>query len=787
MKLTIHDQKLLSNCCEELIKYTKEKESTFVSFLKTMDQRALSSDEAMEALQAALRIEQIYFRIIHILNYIDKHPDEFTGAKSSWVKEAHRISAIYASVENKYFKKLVKHSINILEAYNVSHEPPKSYAAEARMEKGSSPLLIGNKKASIVSDDAERDHIQFKIDTSTDVLREIVKNRDYPLVESPASNGSAKPSKQSIAVAQLHAAQLQVESFILEGRDIDRTMVNDLDVYAQQQYRILVNQHEPINIWLDILTSATTTAQNSMRKVFHEVKVRQEQIDRAERAAVKIVVGVFCGPAGGFVDPVFNVFKALSDSVLSGNRMTSAINHGVQGSDNASTSEQLGSFVQWVMKSEVKADPITTIIKTLESNPPNTTLEWMKKYMDYKISGPKAFAEMFQRDTELWSFDNPTHEDDINIDPIYVIKAKRRELMEKYKLNTQDAPWIKHFSSQEYKKLFTKIKNDLWEHFTGSVDSIFNAYSAQYIPAQGLRDIVGYIKQKTFDDNKAGLASFDRANYEEIINTIANELKLAGLLRYAMTYDPYWGGSANPTVEHLKAINDGTFRPEMNGRIGIERNWKTDLLNKAIYDCYIKTQPGPAHELHNPFIDFDRIDDFRCTRFKARYTPQQVARFDKIEGIMHEYFSTPIDTRLLNSIEKKLNKQGANVPNSSFKGGPIQGLITGASIRNILPMGKTQDNASLNPSSQAIDRMHEWKSAKSLYTEAKEILKPYIMKLKTDREAVREERSYAKTWLFSKINLLRTTKLNKHIEAVKAKAAASPPATIKPVLGNNSI
>lgn len=757
MKLTIHDQKLLAHCCEELIHYLKGyvndnndkiegKESILKKYVSHMNVGPLSRDEAIDALQAALRIEQIYYRVIHILNYINKHPHEFMGEYAPWVEEAHRMKEIYLAAEHNYLGKLSAHSIEILQAYNVTHETPKTFAADAKIKEKIEPAKTkALAQSSIVSTTTALEHKQFKIKTLIGILKDAVKKNGDELGGSPPLNSELKTSGRSVAAAHLHAARLQIDSFVLEGKAMDRELSNHLDLYAQQQVRILKNLHEPFDIWLDILSEATKVSQNSMRTVFNEIKVKQEQIDHAERTAVKFVVGAFCGSASGLVDPVFNALKAVSDKVLSGSGPTPAMDQNMPGADKVNASEQLRAFAQWLLKSDIKADPISTMIKTLESNPPNTTLEWMKKYMDYKIKGPQVFADMFQSDSELWDIDDDKNPNPEKVNPKYIIKAMRRELTREYTLNTKDTHWEKHFAKQEYKKLYSKVKNELWKDFTSTIDSIFSAYSQQYVTAERLRDIVSYIKNKTFDDNKAGMASFDKANYEEVIKTLANELQLAGLLRYAMTYEPYWGGSPYPSAEHINAINDGTFSPDMNGKMGIARTWKTDFLNQAIYECYIQTQGDAARKLHNPFPDFDRLDDVRCQYFKTRYTPQQMARFDKIKGIVGEFFSCSVDERLIKSIESKLGKQ--NRVSITTQASPI-------------------------PNPQAIDKIHQWKSAKSLYDESKHKLKRYIITYQTSKDALHAETECAKACIFSKIDLLRRTKVNIDIEAARNKRAS---------------
>lgn len=388
--------------------------------------------------------------------------------------------------------------------------------------------------------------------------------------------------------------------------------------------------------------------------------------------------------------------------------------------------------------------------------------------MDYKINGPKIFAEMFQMDTDIWNCDFSSDHGNTKIRPIDIIKAKRRELMEKYKF-------------VDTAHLWQKVKHQLREHFTSSVDAVFESYAAQYTPAQGLRDIVTYITQKTFDDNKPGLASFDRNNHEQLINIIANELKLAGLLRFAMTYEPHWGGHSNPSDAHIKAINDGSFKPEMNGLIGIDRNWKTDILNTAIYECYVKSQPRPEQKLHNPFIDYDSIDDIRCKHFRTRYTSQQIARFKKIEMIMYEYFHTPIDTRLLKSIESRLNKRGPKAPKIAL----LKEKITGAAISPINPIEQPTDENALQPATHAIDKIHDWKSAESLVKEAKNTLKPYIINYLSDLDAITAQTKFAKEHLFPKIEILRTAKLNTKIEEVKKKAENTSPVSASSKLGSH--
>lgn len=759
MKITVADQNLLVKAYEEMSDLVKLKEDGFKQLLLAMNGRPLSSHEAIEILEVILRIEQIYFKVIPITTYVEEHPNEFERGKKLWNNAVMRIKKLYHESESLYMATLAQHAKDILIAFNTTHQRPRIFAGDAKYVKQTTPPLNGG---TVICKISEQEHKQFKFETKKDLIKAALKNIVQPLTQlAETPTGMSKTlAHRLMTKAFLYSAQLQVESFIIMGSNLDHSLLNELNGYAQQKYNALKNLHEPINIWLDILTKATKTAQQNMRPVFNEIEVRGEQIERAERTAVKIIVGAICSPASRLVDPVFDIIQALSEGGLTGNAFTRILNKNIQGTNSKAATKQLGSFVQWALNTEIKTDPIRAIAQNLENNHPNTTLEWIKKYMDYKINGPKIFAEMFQIDTDVWNNASSSHHKNMIIKPIDIIKAKRRELMDKYKtLNLT------------FEALCIKVKYELQLDFHSSINTIFDSYESQYAPAKGLRDIVNYITQKTFDDNKSGLASFDRNNHNQLINVIANELKLAGLLRFAMTYEPFWGGNANPSDAHLKAINDGTFKPEMNGHIGINRNWKTDILNKAIYECYLESQPGPQDKLHNPFIDHDFFHDFRCKHFKTLYTPGQAARFNKIQMIMHEYFHTPIDTRLLKSIESRLSKRGPKAPHVAL----LQEKITAATLVHKTHMEHDGEKNALLPVTQAIDKIHDWKSAESLVKEANNILKPYIATYLSDADAIKAQTEYAKAKLFPKILLLRNAKLNMQIEEAKKKAESTPP------------
>jgi hypothetical protein len=732
-------------------------EELFKRYINPQREAKFDVSEALEVLQIALRIEQIYFRVVPILNYMEAYPDDFVNTRNDWVEEGKRVQELYKEIKTQYLDILLPEANEILRAYKTLHEPSRHYAADAPPD---TPRKKRPKATnSVISHDAVLDHINFKLKTNVEILAQAIKDHNYLLEQMAAADSEnnpplPRPSKQAIALSRLKLAQLQVDSFRLKGKAMDRTLANALDVYAQQAYRSLQSKHEPINTWLNVLIEATKKAQANLRVDFAAIKAKLDQIDNAERTLVKVVLGAFYYPASNLVDPVFNIIRNVS-AVLSGSPDDkSTLAERIGTSKDQPAIVQLGAFVNCVINGDPKMNPVEAITKHLESRPANSTLEIMQAYVNYKIESPKIYSDLFNKDTKLWG----------GIEPLKIIKAKRRELMEKYKREASDNEWKNYYCIDKYEELYKKVAEELWEHFTKIVDDIFDSFAAQYTSAKALEDVVSFIKQKTFNDAKAGVSSYEHGSFDEVISVIANEFELSGLVRFAVTHQRGWGGTDKPSQAHLKAIKAGTFQPQQDGVIAIARDWQTDYINNALYRRYVKTMPPHGNKSHNPFIDYDWFNDLWAGVLKSRvrYTAQQLARYRKICTIIYEYYNTPLDARLLRSIEMNQQQNTYKAPQMAL----LMGKLTGATVPHPLSSDDMTDGT-VRPTAEGIDQMHEWQPEEVLHKRAADRLQGDIKAYRSNKLVTQAERTHFRSEIYSKINLIHWTQLNQHVEMAK--------------------
>lgn len=568
-----------------------------------------------------------------------------------------------------------------------------------------------------------------------------------------------KPIKQidsdkELAQSRLIAFTIKIWSLRAKGRNIDASFKNTLDQIAQQKYRDLKSTHEPINIWLKIVSEANKKTQENLKIVFKHIQSNEDQTENMGRLAVIIAACIFIGPAGGAIDPVLSLLKDIGSKII-GNMTAATGPTGAVGAKSASDAvrKQLQGFNKTV-KLVGHEDPVKAITHYLESRPPNAILELMQAYVDYKINGQaKEFSEMFLR-SQLWDGENPIH----------IIRSRRRELMEQYKSAADETRWDGLYSTNAYDEIYDKLNTDLIKEFTHVIETIFDNFLKQYESTEGLLSISEYIKKQTFDDSKVGLASFESGKYNNLINTLENEIALSILVRFAITYLPGWGGSSTPSEQHLQAVADRSFVPTQDGSIAILRDKRTDYINNEIIKRYHRRFTNQGIKIHNPFADYDTIEDLRCHQLNTRYTPRQKARFDKMSLIVSEYFTTELNTRLFTTIETQQPNSTPypKTPQSQADTTPHKHLQQGSNI-NIVEAPFT-----------GIDRIHDWKSEANLREEGVAVLRPFILAYQSDLAMLRFEEAAISgngnesgPMLRNKITIINRTPLNQFIEHAK--------------------
>lgn len=186
MLLTVHQRVLLANVCEELITLLQTHESFLQSYPEKQNKRQLSIEDRMKFVRLMLQVQQLYFRIIPIQQYMENYPQDFhsdviieSGQSSlpstpspsrapwykdenndglphieedstpqfstqiilergdaSWIEEENRIEYIYKQVCKRYFADhLLTPALDTLRLFNHFGEEVKSFQCDKAYRK----------------------------------------------------------------------------------------------------------------------------------------------------------------------------------------------------------------------------------------------------------------------------------------------------------------------------------------------------------------------------------------------------------------------------------------------------------------------------------------------------------------------------------------------------------------------------------------------------------------------------------------------------------------------------
>jgi len=432
---------------------------------------------------------------------------------------------------------------------------------------------------------------------------------------------------------------------------IDENVIEHARLKAKENYDTIKNNHDSIEIWLDIVKEAYSIANKNADAFFDKVAAdiahRKQIKDDLMKGFVSLAMSPFL--LNYFIDPALLVFSDLAGSATAlattlAQASTSA------SSNNSIMSEIQRQFFTFLNNIGFAVGTNENTIKKMDQlreESPVEFVELMQRFSDYKLHGfAKEMSQAFNKDTTVWNGHTPEE----------IVLAQRMKLV-RQEQEKMDAEEWQDAKKDKFNEFFESIQGKLDGKFEEMLDKkIFPDIHKQYPKKNDIEQIQKIIKLLSFDEKASGLEAVKMNKRNELVKALADQIEINMVIKYACTYDEFFGGNVKQAKNHIKLISEHTFDPYEHSHFGL----KADQQGKAILDHLIQKMPDLKDKLE-PLKKMGYRTYWRCL-WEIKTTETQKARQSVLNEIIQDYANGDLSAKLKNEVFKfaKSNKINLN-------------------------------------------------------------------------------------------------------------------------------
>jgi hypothetical protein len=462
-----------------------------------------------------------------------------------------------------------------------------------------------------------------------DYIRQLLRTRAKLIQES--QHKATQESKDQTKIKDISDELASIDVEVLEHA---RSKANSL-------YENIKSNHEALDVWLGIVKEAYAVANKSVDTFLDKVeadKARRKQIkDDIMKGFVSLAMSPFL--LNYFVDPALLVFSGLASqaSTLAAALAQASTSNASNNSIMSTLQRQFFTFLSIVGVSAETQEETMKKIDEMREKSPAEFVELMKRFSDYKLHGfAKDMAQAFDANATVWNGHTPEE----------IIRSQRlKHIRESQRIMTNDE-W-EEAKRDDFDKFFKKTKRVLNNKFDNVIeDNIFSTINKQYPDKNDIKQLQNIIKLVSYDGKASGIDAVQMSKRNELVKAMAKKIEISMIVKYACTYDEFFGGNAKQAINNINLIASKKFDPYENSHFGL----KADHQGKAIIDYLIDKLPEKKEKLE-PLKKLAMRDHFNFL-WEIKTPQKQRDRQAVLNEIIQEYANGDLSSQLKTEVFK---------------------------------------------------------------------------------------------------------------------------------------
>ncbi|MFI4957063.1 MAG: hypothetical protein ACHQAX_07650 [Gammaproteobacteria bacterium] len=447
-----------------------------------------------------------------------------------------------------------------------------------------------------------------------------------------------------------HKVQETVTRLNMRFKSIDQVVLAHARSNIKSKYENIKNNHDALDVWLSIVKEAYEIANNNidlfLDKVEADIKRRKHIKTDIMKGFVSLAMSPFL--LNYFVDPTLFMLSGLAKKVttLANSLAEASTSPASNGSVMSEIQRQFYSFLGAIGIAGDNHEKTIKKIDEMRENSPVEFVDLMKQFSDYKLHGfAKDMSQAFDSNSQIWNGHTPEE----------VICAQRMKLIREAQMDLNEAEW-KKVQDDKFEHFFHNIEMDLKKQFDTVSRNIFSEIDKQYPKRNDIIQLQNIINALSFDEKVAGMNAVRTKNRNELIKAMADQIETSMIVKYACTYDGFFGGSAKQAHSHINLMAQQRFDPYQHSHFGL----KADQQGRAIIDHLIKKLPNKKGELET-LKNVGIIEATRC-HWNLKTSEKQSNRQSVLNEIIQEYANGDISTKLKSEVFKFAAAKNIDIP-----------------------------------------------------------------------------------------------------------------------------